>query len=402
MTTAGTNKGRLTRRSLICPLAASLLIFLLPVPSRGTDIAPPAPPERDAAQAAGADLFRTWEIFTTAQGLPANKVMAVAVDGERVWAGTEEGLAVLQDGVVRRADKEGDLPFPAITSLAVSPVTGDLWIGTLGGLGRLSGGLFERFTQLNSGLANDVVYGVAVDGDAVWAATAAGLSRYDLATGAWAIYDTTNTLMHEPWCYAVTVGAGHTYTAVWGSGVLVRDNSTGGFRVHRDPDQEMEIDLFRDDGLVHDVTSAIALGENDTLWIGTYFGLSRYRDRRWRSWYAKESGLAGDFINFMRADGDKVWIGTDTGVSRFDSATWHTWRREENGAGFTLEITHENGGSLTFHPPTGPTSDTIFGIDLNGGDVWLATATGLAHGIGKSQSPADPARSLIAKEGEKP
>ena len=393
MTATGFQLSRHTLRAMLHPAAAALLIVLLPVDSRGADNPPQAP---------GVDLFSTWEVFTTTEGLPSNKVMAVAVDGDRVWAGTEKGLAVIRDGVVQRADGEGDLPFPAITSLAVSPVTGDLWIGTLGGLGHLSGGLFERFTQLNSGLANDVVYGVAVDGKSVWTATAAGLSSYDLATGAWAIYDTTNTLMHEPWCYAVTVGGGHTYTAVWGSGVLVRDNDTGRFRVHRDPDHEMEIDLFRDDGLVHDVTSAIALGENDTLWVGTYFGMSRYRDRRWRSWYADESGLAGDFINFMRADGDKVWIGTDSGVSRFDSRTWHSWRREENGAGFTLEITRESGGSLTVHPRTGPPSDTIFGIDLNGGDVWLATAAGLAHGIGNSQSPADRTRSLIAREGEQP
>ena len=49
------------------------------------------------------------------------------------------------------------------------------------------------------------------------------------------------------------------------------DTATGGFRTHRDPDHEMEIDLFRDDGLVHDVTSAVAFAE-DTLWVGTYGG----------------------------------------------------------------------------------------------------------------------------------
>ncbi len=383
-------------------LLGVLLFALLPALSSGADNTSQATPERNAAPSSNTDPFSRWEIFTTAEGLPSNKVMAVAVNGDTVWAGTEKGLAVIRDGVVSRADAEGDLPFPAITSLAVSPVTGDLWIGTLGGLGHLSGGLFERFTQLNSGLANDVVYGVAVDGEAVWVATAAGLSSYHLATGAWAIYNTTNTLMHEPWCYAVTVGGGHTYTAVWGSGVLVRDNDTGRFRVHRDPDHEMEIDLFRDDGLIHDVTSAIALGENNTMWVGTYFGMSRYQGRRWRSWYADESGLAGDFINFMRADGDKVWIGTDSGVSLFDSHTWHTWRRAEEGDGFTLEITRESGGSLTLHPRTGPASDTIFGIDVNGKDVWLATAAGIAHGIGNSQSPADRTRSLTATEGEQP
>ena len=106
----------------------------------------------------------TFRTFTTADGLPSDKVMAVAVDGSRVWAGTEKGLALVQGETVQRMDRAGDLPFPAITALAVSPVTGDLWIGTMGGLGHLSGGLFASYTQLNSGLANDVIYGVAVDG----------------------------------------------------------------------------------------------------------------------------------------------------------------------------------------------------------------------------------------------
>ena len=44
----------------------------------------------------------------------------------------------------------------------------------MGGLSRYSAGRFDTFTQLNSGLPNDVVYGVAVQGDYVWVATAAG------------------------------------------------------------------------------------------------------------------------------------------------------------------------------------------------------------------------------------
>jgi len=35
-----------------------------------------------------------FENFTTANGLPNNHVFAVLVDGDRIWAGTEKGLAV--------------------------------------------------------------------------------------------------------------------------------------------------------------------------------------------------------------------------------------------------------------------------------------------------------------------
>src|ERR1035438_6933824 len=56
-----------------------------------------------AAQAASAapqvlPRFR-FENFTTANGLPNNHVFAVLVDGDRIWAGTENGLAVYENHV---------------------------------------------------------------------------------------------------------------------------------------------------------------------------------------------------------------------------------------------------------------------------------------------------------------
>ncbi|MDH3628626.1 MAG: regulator [Acidobacteriota bacterium] len=338
-----------------------------------------------APVAAGDVPFTGWEVFDTASGLPSNKVFAVLVEGPRVWAGTEEGLALLENDAVRVFGTADGLPFPAVTALAVSE-NGDLWIGTMGGLARLTGGRFDVFTQVNSGLANNVVYGISVDGPNVWVATAAGLSRYDTRTGGWAIFDTTNTLMHEPWTYSVLAERGAVYVAVWGGGVIVRDRVTGQFREHRDPDGEMEIDLFRDDGLVHDVTSAIGVS-GDLMWVGTYFGLSRYDGRRWKSYSQMDSGLAGDFINFVVARDDLVWIATDQGMSRFDGQTWHTWRRLP-GRSFELQIDGPDGERRTRRQTSGLPSNTVFCIGLAGDDVWVATAAGLAHGIAADSNPS--------------
>jgi len=362
------------RRKLVAlGMAATALVAL--VPAVGSTAA--APPATVGAQD---PLFRHWETIGTARGLPSEKVLAVLAVEDRVWAGTDKGLALLEGDDIRVFGTEDGLPFAVITALAWSPLTGDLWVGTMGGLARLSGGRIDSFTQLDSGLANDVVYAVAVEGPDVWIATAAGLSRYDTRTGAWEIFDTSNTLMHEPWCYALSTDAGNVYVAVWGGGVVVRDGRTGDFREHRDPDGELEIDLFRDDGLVHDVVSAISVSA-DTMWVGTYFGLSRYAGRRWQSYNQDDSGLASDFINFVRAEGDAVWIATDQGLSRFDSQTWHTWRRREDGSGIELVVTEPDGTERSTLLATGPASDMIYGVDLQHGDIWLATAAGLSHGV---------------------
>jgi len=350
-----------------------------------------APAQAEAPSRVSDDpFFQRWETHDKAHGLPSDKVFAVAVDGPRVWAGTENGLALLDGNSVRTFGTRDGLPFAAVTALAVHPDTGDLWIGTMGGLARLSGGRIDAFTQLDSGLANNVIYGVAVDGPDVWVATAAGLNRLDTRGMTWEIYDTSNTLMKEPWCYGVSTAGGVVYVAVWGSGLLVRDPHTGTFRIHRDPDGEMEIDLFRDDGLVHDVTSAVDFADG-TLWIGTYFGLSRYDGRRWNSYNDKDSGLAGNFINSVRAREDVVWIATDQGLSRFDSRTWHTWRRATSGDDFELRETDASNRQRRLAVSGGPASNTIYGIALQDNDIWLATAAGLTHGIARKPRPSHPA-----------
>lgn len=333
-----------------------------------------------AAEAASDPFFSRWETFGEADGLPSEKVTAVAIDGNRIWVGTDAGLALLENGRIEVTGVEDGLPFPVVSALAVDRTTGDLWIGTQGGLARLSAGRIDRFTQLDSGLANDVVYGVAARDGVVWVATAAGLNSYSAATDSWEIFDVSNTLMHEPWCYAVTFGGEDVYVAVWGGGVIVREHDTGRFREHRDPDGEMEIDLFPDDGLVHDVTSSIAW-KDGVMWAGTYFGLSRYEGRRWKSFSRHDSGLASDFINFVQTGDDEVWIATDRGLSRFDSIDWHTWTRRDAGA-FELEVTKADGTEETVTVAGGPASNYILGLAVDGRDIWLATAAGLTHGVG--------------------
>ena len=73
------------------------------------------------------------------------------------------------------------LAHRAVLYIAPDKRTGDVWIATMGGLSRYSAGRFDNFTQLNSGLPNDVVYGVSVQGDSVWVATAAGGGRLEYA-----------------------------------------------------------------------------------------------------------------------------------------------------------------------------------------------------------------------------
>ena len=151
-----------------------------------------------AVSAAAADLPRfRWQNFTVENGLPDNRVYCVAVDGEKVWAGTDNGLAVYENGHWKSFHAADGLAHRAVLSLALDKRSHDLWIGTMGGLSRYSAGRFDTFTQLTSGLPNDVVYGVSVQGDFVWVATAAGGARLNTRSRQWNLYNERNTPMYE-------------------------------------------------------------------------------------------------------------------------------------------------------------------------------------------------------------
>src|SRR5579884_2905555 len=187
-----------------------------------------------------------FENFTTANGLPDNHVFCVLVDGDRIWAGTEDGLAVYENHAWKTYNVADGLAHRAVLSLALDKRTGDVWAGTMGGLSRISGGRIDTYTQLNSGLSNNVVYGVSVEGEHVWVATAAGACMLDLRTGQWSLYNERNTPMQEIWVYGVSATPGKVYFAVWGSGLLEYDQRTGRWDNYNDPDGENVMVLFKD------------------------------------------------------------------------------------------------------------------------------------------------------------
>jgi len=267
-----------------------------------------------------------WENFTTANGLPDNHVFSVLVDGNRVWAATENGIGLYENGKWKMFTPADGLAHRAVLSLALDQRTGDVWAGTMGGLSRISVARIDTFNQLNSGLSNDVVYGVAVQGDYIWTATAAGASRYNTRTGQWSLFNERNTPMYEIWTYAVTVGPDKVYYAVWGAGVLEYDIATERWKDYNDPDGETEIVLFKDQGLIHEITTSVSYVDK-ILWVATYFGDSRYDGRNWHNFLTKDSGLPSNFTNQVKAlDANRAWFSTDKGLAYYDGTNWAVYR----------------------------------------------------------------------------
>ena len=329
-------------------------------------------------------LYTRWINYTPANGFPAGEVYCVTVDGNRVWAGTRNGLVLIEDGRVKKVFTPHDgLAGQAVMSVAVDKQTGDVWIATFGGLSRYSGGRFVNYTNLTSGLANDLVYAVAVQGKYLWVGTTAGVNRLDTHTGSWEIFNESNAPFEEPWVYGISVTPDKVYFAVWGSGVLVYDLVHHFWKPYSDPDGEMEIVLYRNQGLIHNVVGGVSYNaDTKTFWAATYFGLSGYDGRNWHNYLTKDSGLAANFVNTVKSRGNQVWACTQNGLSELNTETnvWTNYKPDKRTGRGVIEIISANGKRQRLSTQTTLAHNYILNLDFQGDDLWVATAEGLSHG----------------------
>ncbi len=349
------------------------------IPGSGTKDVDKAFTTSDDQEVQDLKIYDSWTHYTIADGLPSNKINCVRVDMDRLWIGTDKGLALMEDGEIVKVYKEKDgLAHHNVVSVDVHPMTGDIWIGTMSGLNRLSAGKFETFNQFNSGMPNDVIYQVFCIDKYVWMATGGGAGAYDIYSHQWKIFTEQNAPMHEPWTYGVSGGDGKVWIAAWGGGIIEYELESGKMRDYVDPDHEMEIDLFPDDGVVHDITTGSSYDEG-ILWVGTYFGMSRYDGTRWKGYFDHDSGLASNFINFTKAQGSAVWVCTDNGVSNFNGKTWVTYRPIEGKSSGEVIIT-EGEKKRTLTTGTTLSNNFVWGMDFDDENIWIASAKGLSRG----------------------
>lgn len=320
----------------------------------------------------------------TSDTIPHRTVFAIKALAENdVWIGTENGAARYDGRTWTIYGPEDGLPHQVVTSIAVHPIDKSIWFGTFGGVGRFHDGKFQTFSTKNSGLVNDVVYGVTVTLPYIWIATTNGISRFNPTTNEWKTFDDTNTDMNEVWVYACTSppdGRGDTWFAIWGSG-LMRVKENGEITVFQDPDDIFDVDVVRNDGPLHEIQVSVTMHRN-VVYAGAYFGLTRYDGQNWNTWTVKDpdSGLPSDFINTVKLspDGRVVAIGTDKGLCLYDhdAGRWVTYHKDPRGPGGELRI-FQNGTWRTESVPDAPAGDFIWSVEFVGDRIWVGTASGL-------------------------
>jgi ligand-binding sensor domain-containing protein len=195
--------------------------------------------------------------------------------------------------------------------------------------------------------------------------------------------------MYEIWTYSVTAAEDKVYYAVWGGGVLEYDVKTDRWKDYNDPDGETEIVLFKDQGLIHEITTSVSY-VNKILWAATYFGVSRYDGRNWRNFLDKDSGLPSNFLNQVKTvDGTRTWFSTDKGLAYYDGERWATYRPAPDTRAPEMLVRDEHGAVTRVPVKSAPAHHYTFAVDFQNDDIWVATARGISHGIRISPGDSD-------------
>ncbi len=220
---------------------------------------------------------------------------------------------------------------------------GNLWIGTMKGLNRLSGGRIATY-HAKDGLSDDTVLAIAEDREgSLWVGTvgAVGLNRF--RDGKFLTYSVQEGLPSEK---------------VW-SIYQRRDGSmlVGAAGVSRFKDGKFTTYIGAA-SLTAPLVRTVIETRDGSVWLGgDGGGLSRFRDGRLTK-YTKRDGLASKDVRALAEDRDgNLWIGTSGGLNRF-----------------------RNGEFVTYTRHDGFPECTVYGLHpAKDGSLWIGGSEGLFH-----------------------
>ncbi|MGH9763887.1 MAG: ligand-binding sensor domain-containing protein, partial [Blastocatellia bacterium] len=287
--------------------------------------------------------------YTSSENLADNSIRTIrqTPDGA-IWIGTISGLRKLEPGF------NGN-PFASPRTLSGVNISvllesrGQLWIGTYGqGLIRFKDGHTTRLSAPSS-LPHNNVLSLFDDGeDDIWVGTQGGLLRLSPSTASTittpdGVPQSINTIYQDPrGTLFVTALNGRLFKvsnqilvpvplppkvaslpirnvfrdshgALWlgtdGQGV-VRLTDSGGVR------------YTMKQGLANDFVRAFCEDRDGSIWIGTDGSLSRWHDGKFQN-FDTGAGLAYSSIRALMLDrAGNLWVGTDGGLNRFTSGAF--------------------------------------------------------------------------------
>ncbi len=255
--------------------------------------------------------------------LEGSNVLALAVQGSRLWVGTTEGLYRLDtaDGSLAPYTTANGLPDNRIKALAVDR-QGRLWAGSEVGLGLFDGAAWTIYTTQNSILPNDYVNDLLVDaGGRVWIATRNGVVT--VVAGNWSDYPIVVVEESDSFSEVLSIAVdfqGRPWFGMSYAGVYTFDGQT--WKAYKSINSD----------LAGNTVKAMTVDGRGRVWAGTDTGVSVFDRTGWTSYTQQNSALTSNWVQTLTTDREgRVWAGTDWGLSFFDGARWLSSRAVDVG-----------------------------------------------------------------------
>lgn len=201
--------------------------------------------------------------------IPSNFISATLWDGERLWVGTGEGLAISNDlgrtfQVIR--DFSTGLAGDPIYSLARSR-DGTFWVGTLAGLAQARESVAPTLSSQTSNLSDDFVNAIEVSEDGyLWLGTNTGLNVQQPGSNEFIYINSyTHSELIDDVIMAIAVSEDAAWVGTFEGGLYRLDRTTGAIvKIAYDPESG--------NALHSEGVTSLLLTQNNTLIVGTYGG----------------------------------------------------------------------------------------------------------------------------------
>jgi len=268
--------------------------------------------------------------YTAADGLPGTYIndLLLHPDDYHIWAATNNGLAQRTEDELIVYDMSDGLDSPVVMAIESTPLgllAGTAYSGqTGGGLNQLGGNGWQPFAAFPSGEGpGQLSWNVYVirsweDGE-LWVGTMHGLGHYDPDAGTWETYFVEDGLPDNEVIALLVDGPGQAWVATRGGVVRFVDSAF-------EPVPQMQ-------GQGIEYADGMQRDERGWYWFATYDGIYRFNpdNADWTMFSNDELGVR--YVTGIGQDDDGVlYFGSDQGLIVYDSDdtqltdTFNTWQ----------------------------------------------------------------------------
>ncbi len=299
-----------------------------------------------------------WETVYENAELRKTQSVCIGKNGD-IWFATTNGVFVYRRSVSRwRYWKHPSPDFRNACNEILKSRDGKFWIATTNGVDIRDANGNVRTIESIHGKRLFVVTGLAEDSSGnIWISSGSsftGTYRWDGKE--WTFFDPWHSV-DEGWIHKIYVDA---QRRIWFLGIGKYTPRHGakqpGVYMY---ENEKFTHLGEEDGLISGRVYSFAYASDSSLWFGTYKGLTRLKNRVWRSWSSRELN-AGRVFTMALDSLDRLWLGFNDYV--------------ESG----LKCLEPNGTIHHYTTNDGLTDNNVWDIRVDRQNkIWVSTSNGI-------------------------